>query len=135
MSALNRVIGLKTTPKEAEAIEKPFMQAFRNFITKYLEQNKPALPVSPAEVGSDSVAIMESVVLAGLIKYKTAMVGAIKGKIGEDKAEAMILSAIDRVLGLADASALEQALEGSEQNIMRGVKNMLGGMGLAVHGG
>ena len=134
MSALNRCIGLKTEATENDKMEAICMKGIRQVIEGY---NKNKSPTPGGSTSAEAIpAIFEPKVLTSLNGLKGVSVKAIKATVGEARAEAVALSAIDRVLGFADASLVPPPAEGEEtintegveNHMMQSIKKMLMGM-------
>ncbi|KAF5125136.1 Forkhead box protein L2 [Metarhizium anisopliae] len=136
MSALNRCLGLKKEATENDKMEAICIKGIHQVIDGF---NKK----SPAPGGSTSTGrppILDPKVLNSLNGFKEVSVRAIKNRLGEGRAEVVALSAIDRVLGLADASIVPPSgegesaaasslnLEGVEQHLMSSIRQLLIGM-------
>ncbi|KAF5011410.1 hypothetical protein FDECE_2473 [Fusarium decemcellulare] len=139
MSALNRCIGLKKEATENEKMESICIKGICQVVEGFLKSKKsptpgPAASASPSATGMP--AILDAKVVAGLAGFKDVSIKALKDKLGEAKAEVVTLSAIDRVLGLADASIVPPAgegesggsFEGLEQHLMKSIRQLLTGM-------
>lgn len=144
MSALNRCIGLKRDATENDKMEAICMKGIRQVIegaNKKSPTPGPAASASPA--APDTSLIFDSKVLECVAGFKVVSVKALKDKLGDAKAEAVTLSAIDRVLGLAKASIVPPPgegepqvgnLEGVEQHLMKSIRQLLIGMNQKVQG-
>jgi hypothetical protein len=142
MSALNRCIGLKKEATENDKMEAICMKGIRQVIDGFLKSKSPT--PGPASSASPSVAetplCLEPKVLASLNGFKDVSVKALNPKLGEAKAEAVTLSAIDRVLGIAEASIVPPPgegeavgnFEGIEQHLMKSIRQLLTGMNQKV---
>ncbi|KAL7944675.1 hypothetical protein V8C42DRAFT_325546 [Trichoderma barbatum] len=141
MSALNRCIGLKKEATENDKMEAICIKGIRQVIDGFTK-NKSPTPGSSTALPSDTPPVFEPKVLAALNGLKDASVNAIKAGLGEAKAEAVTLSAIDRVIGLADASIMPKAAEGEpvsnfegvEQHLMKSIRQLLQGMNQKLQG-
>lgn len=71
-------------------------------------RNKPRSPTPGGTAPAGDATLLEPSVLKALLGFKDASFKALKGGVGDDKAEAVTLSAIDRVLGLADDSLIKE---------------------------
>ncbi|RCI08127.1 hypothetical protein L249_6315 [Ophiocordyceps polyrhachis-furcata BCC 54312] len=133
MSALNRVIGLKQGAGSNDNLETICMKGISQVIEGYLVKNK-----SPAasKTAADAPTMLDAQVLKSLNGFKMVSIKALKPRLGEARAEDMALSAIDRVLGLADASSFASTaqqggggnFDGVEQHLMKSVRQLLVGM-------
>ncbi|KAG5656263.1 hypothetical protein KAF25_004539 [Fusarium avenaceum] len=142
MSALNRCIGLKKEATENDKMEAICMKGIRQVIDGFLKSKSPT--PGPASSASPSAAeaplCLEPKVLASLNGFKDVSVKALNPKLGEAKAEAVTLSAIDRVLGIAEASIVPPPgegeavgnFEGIEQHLMKSIRQLLTGMNQKV---
>ena len=134
MSALNRCVGLKTEATENDRMETICIKGIRQVIDGFIK-NKSPTPGS-ATASTEPPPIFEPKVLASLNGFKDVSIRALKARLGEAKAEAVTLSAIDRVLGFADASILPPAAEGEtpgnfegvEQHLIKSIRQLLLGM-------
>ncbi|OAA34840.1 forkhead domain-containing protein [Metarhizium rileyi] len=137
MSALNRCVGLKKDATENDKMEAICIKGILQVIEGFNKNRSPA-PGSPPP--RESPLIIDAKVLASLNGFKDVSIKAIKGRLGEARAEAVALSAIDRVLGLADASIVPQGgegesgaasggnFEGVEQHLIKSIRQLLVGM-------
>lgn len=133
MSALNRCVGLKKDATENEKMEAICMRGIRQVIYGY-PKNKSPTPGGTAS--DDAPPILDAKVLGSLNGFKDVSIKALKGRLGEAKAEAVTLSAIDRVLGFVDASIIPPNgegetsgnFEGVEQHLMKSIRQLLLGM-------
>ncbi|EHK26567.1 uncharacterized protein TRIVIDRAFT_211762 [Trichoderma virens Gv29-8] len=141
MSALNRCIGLKKEATENDKMEAICIKGIRQVIDGFTKGKSPT-PGSSTALPTDTPPVFEPKVLAALNGLKDASVNAIKAGLGEAKAEAVTLSAIDRVIGLADASIMPKAAEGEpvsnfegvEQHLMKSIRQLLQGMNQKLQG-
>jgi hypothetical protein len=139
MSALNRCIGLKKEATENDKMEAICIKGIRQVIDGFTK-NKSPTPGGTAPNPSDPPPIFEPKVLTSLNGFKDVSIKALKARLGEAKAEAVTLSAIDRVLGFVEASIVQQAegetsnFEGVEQHLMKSIKQLLMGMNQKVQG-
>ncbi|KAH6604856.1 forkhead domain-containing [Trichoderma cornu-damae] len=141
MSALNRCIGLKKEATENDKMEAICIKGIRQVIDGFTKGKSPT-PSNSTALPADTPPVFEPKVLAALNGLKDASVNAIKSGLGEAKAEAVTLSAIDRVIGLADASIMPKAAEGEpvsnfegvEQHLMKSIRQLLQGMNQKLHG-
>lgn len=132
MSALNRCIGLKKDATENDKMEAICIKGIRQVIDGFTK--KSPTPGGPAQ--PDTPPVFEAKVLASLNGFKDVSIKALKARLGEARAEAVTLSAIDRVLGLADATIVPPAgegeqggnFEGVEQHLMKSIRQLLMGM-------
>ncbi|KAF7552634.1 hypothetical protein G7046_g7351 [Stylonectria norvegica] len=136
MSALNRCIGLKKEATENDKMEAICMKGIRQVIDGF-SKNKSPTPGGSATPDVSTASILEPKVLHSLTGFKDVSIKALKVKLGEAKAEAVTLSAIDRVLGLAEASIVPSQAEGEsspanfegvEQHLMKSIRQLLTGM-------
>ncbi|KAG8677089.1 hypothetical protein FPOAC1_003100 [Fusarium poae] len=142
MSALNRCIGLKKEATENDKMEAICMKGIRQVIDGYKSKSPTPGPSSSAASPSatETPLFLNSKVLASLNGFKDVSVKALSPKLGEAKAEAVTLSAIDRVLGIADASIVPPPgegeavgnFEGIEQHLMKSIRQLLTGMNQKV---
>ncbi|KAH6985664.1 hypothetical protein BKA56DRAFT_578813 [Ilyonectria sp. MPI-CAGE-AT-0026] len=141
MSALNRCIGLKKEATENDKMETICMKGIRQVIDGFTKTKSPTPGAGPSS--SDAPPIFEAKVLASLTGFKDVSIKALKAKLGESKAEAVTLSAIDRVLGLADASIVPPPAEGEpsvgnfegvEQHLIKSIRQLLTGMNQKLQG-
>ncbi|KAF5650988.1 forkhead box J2 [Fusarium sp. NRRL 52700] len=138
MSALNRCIGLKKEATENDKMETICMKGIRQVVDAYMKSKSPT--PGPASSGSPSatetIPFFDTKVLASINGFKDVSVKALNPKLGEAKAEAVTLSAIDRVLGIADASIVPPPgegeavgnFEGIELHLMKSIRQLLTGM-------
>lgn len=141
MSALNRCIGLKKEATENDKMEAICIKGIRQVIDGFTKGKSPT-PSGSTPLPTDTPPVFESKVLAALNGLKEASVNAIKAGLGAAKAEAVTLSAIDRVIGLADASIMPKAAEGEpvsnfegvEQHLMKSIRQLLQGMNQKLQG-
>lgn len=141
MSALNRCIGLKKEATENDKMEAICIKGVRQVIDGFTK-NKSPTPGGTAPNPNDPPPIFEAKVLASLNGFKDVSIKALKARLGEAKAEAVTLSAIDRVLGFVDASIIPPAgegetsgnFEGVEQHLMKSIKQLLMGMNQKIQG-
>ncbi|POR31790.1 Fork head protein [Tolypocladium paradoxum] len=131
MSALNRCIGLKKDATENDKMEAICIKGIRQVIDGFTKKS----PTPGGSAQPDTPPVFEAKVLASLNGFKDVSVKALKGRLGEARAEAVTLSAIDRVLGLADATIVPPAgegeqgnLEGVEKHIIKSIRLLLVGM-------
>lgn len=133
MSALNRCIGLKKET-ENDKMESICIKGIRQVIDGFLKNTSPA---PGGSTPSDApLPVLEPRVLFSLNGFKDVSVKALEERLGVAKAEAVTLSAIDRVLGLADATIVpapcegeqEVNLEGVEQRLIKTIRQLLVGM-------
>lgn len=134
MSALNRCVGLKKEATENDKMETICIRGIRQVIEGFTK-NKSPTPGGSAS--TEPPPIFEAKVLASLNGFKDVSIKALKGRLGEARAEAVTLSAIDRVLGFADASIVPQSTEGEsssgnfegvEQHLIKSIRQLLMGM-------
>ncbi|RBA11933.1 hypothetical protein FPRO05_03383 [Fusarium proliferatum] len=142
MTALNRCIGLKKEATENDKMETICMKGIRQVVDAYMKSKSPT--PGPASSGSPSAAetmpFFDAKVLASINGFKDVSVKALNPKLGEAKAEAVTLSAIDRVLGIADASIVPPPgegeavgnFEGIELHLMKSIRQLLTGMNQKV---
>ncbi|KAG5982602.1 hypothetical protein E4U55_001669 [Claviceps digitariae] len=140
MSALNRCVGLKKDATENDKMETICIKGIRAVIDGFHNQNRGPGGTTTPPAGTDTPPIFEAKVLASLNGFKDVSIKALKVRLGEGRAEAVTLSAIDRVLGLADASIVPQGggegessagtgnFEGVEQHLIRSIRQLLMGM-------
>ncbi|KAI5462692.1 hypothetical protein BGZ63DRAFT_384539 [Mariannaea sp. PMI_226] len=140
MSALNRCIGLKSEATENEKMESICIKGIGQVIEGFTKNKSPTPGGGPS---SETPPIFEAKVLQSLTGFKAVSIKALKEKLGEAKAEAVTLSAIDRVLGLADASIVPPPAEGEssvgnfegvEQHLMKSIRQLLTGMNFKLQG-
>lgn len=110
MSAINRCIGLKKDSVENEKLEAICMKGVSQVISGAMKNRSPTPGSSSAQPGPAH--IFEPSILTHLNGFRDATVEAIGGKVGEARAEALALSVIDRVLGLAQASIIQPRTDG-----------------------
>ncbi|KAI9900210.1 hypothetical protein N3K66_004472 [Trichothecium roseum] len=133
MSAINQVIGLRqTTGSGNEKMESICIAGLQKVVEGL--KTKEGIQTNP---------IIDAHAIKPLCGFKDVTIKTLGGKMGEDRAEAVALSAIDRVLGFADASVLPPAPEGNatsnagleslEQNLMKSIRQLLTGMNLILH--
>lgn len=143
MSALNRCIGLKKVATENDKMEAICIKGIRQVIDGFTSKNKSPTPGAATTPGPDEpAAIFETKVLTSLNGFKDVSVKALTPRLGEAKAEAVTLSAIDRVLGFVEASIMPPVaegetpgnLEGVEQHLMNSIRQLLRGMNQKIHG-
>ena len=144
MSALNRCIGLKKEATENDKMEAICMKGIRQVIDGFLSKSKSPTPGPASSAASPSTTetplFLDSKILSSLNGFKEVSVKALSPKLGEAKAEAVTLSAIDRVLGIADASIVPPPgegeavgnFEGIEQHLMKSIRQLLTGMNQQV---
>lgn len=138
MSALNRCVGLKKEATENDKMEAICIKGIRQVIEGFNKNNKS--PTPGASASPDTPLILDPKVLGSLTGFKDVSVKALKARVGEARAEAVALSAIDRVLGFADASIVPPSgegesaaapgpnMEGVEQHLMKSIRQLLMGM-------
>ncbi|KAM4065994.1 forkhead domain-containing protein [Hirsutella rhossiliensis] len=134
MSALNRCIGLKKEATENDKMEAICIKGICQVIDGFTKNKSP----TPGGFTASDAAplIFEPRVLVSLNGFKDVSIRALKARLGEAKAEAVALSAVDRVLGLANASIVpppgegEQGgnFEGVEQHLIKSIRQLLVGM-------
>ncbi|KAH8178126.1 forkhead domain-containing protein [Sarocladium implicatum] len=116
---LGAVVGLKNGLKHAtenEKMESICMRGIGQVINGYPRPSKsptPGAAGSPATEAAPSP-VFEPKVLTSLLGFKDVSVKALSQKLGEARAEAVALSAIDRALGLATASIVTPPAENGE---------------------
>ncbi|EXF77379.1 forkhead domain-containing protein [Colletotrichum fioriniae PJ7] len=145
MSALNRCLGLKSAATENQTMEDICMKGIQKLLDGFsTRSNTPGSGGTPTPSGPTNV--FDSKVFNSLLGFKNVSSNALKSRIGEAKAEAVTLSAIDRVLGLADASIVPPPAEASasgspaagfdgiESHLMNSVKQLLLGLNQKLHG-
>lgn len=133
MSALNRCIGLKKEATENDKMEAICIKGIRQVIEGFTNKKSPT---PGGSASSEPPAIFEGKVLASLNGFKDVSIKALKGRLGESRAEAVTLSAIDRVLGFADVSIVTPSegdssggnFEGVEQHLIKSIRQLLSGM-------
>ncbi|KAK2593697.1 hypothetical protein QQS21_008605 [Conoideocrella luteorostrata] len=134
MSALNRCVGLKKEATENDKMETICIKGIRQVIEGFTK-NKSPTPGGSAS--TETPPIFEIKVLTSLNGFKDVSIKALKGRLGEARAEAVTLSAIDRVLGFADASIVSPGgegesstsnFEGVEQHLIKSIRQLLMGM-------
>lgn len=134
MSALNRCIGLKKEATENDKMEMICMKGINQVIDGASKTKSPTPGGSATPDSTPSV--LEAKVLASLNGFKDISIRTLGPKVGDAKAEALTLSAIDRVLGFADASIVPAPAEGEtggnfegvEKHLMSSVRQLLIGM-------
>ncbi|GKT50924.1 fork head transcription factor 1 [Colletotrichum spaethianum] len=145
MSALNRCLGLKNAATENQTMEDICMKGIQKLLDGFsTRSNTPGSGGTPTPTGPSNV--FDPKVFNALVGFKNVSSNALKVRIGEGKAEAVTLSAIDRVLGLADASIVPPPAEAStsgspaagfdgiESHLMNSVKQLLLGLNQKLHG-
>lgn len=132
MSALNRCVGLKKEHTENEKMEAICIKGIRQVIDGFTKNKSPT---PGGTTPNDAPPIFEAKVLASLNGFKDVSIKALKVRLGESKAEAVTLSAIDRVLGFVEASIVPPGgegetanFEGVEQHLMKSIRQLLMGM-------
>ena len=120
MSALNRCVGLKKDATENDKMEAICIKGIRQVIDGFTKTKSPT-PGGSAQPDAPPP-IFEAKVLSSLNGFKDVSIKALKARLGEARAEAVTLSSIDRVLGLADASIVPPAAEGESSNNLEGVE-------------
>lgn len=134
MSALNRCVGLKKEATENDKMEAICIKGIRQVIDGFTKNKSPTPGGGPTP--NDTPPIFEAKVLASLNGFKDVSIKALKARLGEAKAEAVTLSAIDRVLGFVEASIVPPSgegetggnFEGVEQHLMKSIRQLLMGM-------
>ncbi|KND88965.1 Fork head protein [Tolypocladium ophioglossoides CBS 100239] len=132
MSALNRCVGLKKDATENDKMEAICIKGIRQVIDGFTKKS----PTPGGSAQLDTPPVFEAKVLASLNGFKDVFIKALKARLGEARAEAVTLSAIDRVLGLADATIVPPAgegeqggnFEGVEQHLIKSIRQLLMGM-------
>ncbi|KAL2205271.1 hypothetical protein CC79DRAFT_1256096, partial [Sarocladium strictum] len=143
MSALNRCIGLKKNATENEKMESICMKGIGQVINGYPRPSKSPTPAGGAGSPAAEVPpspVFEPKVLASLLGFKDVSVKALSKKLGEARAEAVALSAIDRALGLASASIVTPPAESTEAGasstleayLIQTTRQLIEGMNLKV---
>ncbi|GJC98045.1 forkhead domain-containing protein [Colletotrichum higginsianum] len=145
MSALNRCLGLKNAATENQTMEDICMKGIQKLLDGFsTRSNTPGSGGTPTPTGPGNV--FDPKVFNALVGFKNVSSNALKVRIGESKAEAVTLSAIDRVLGLADASIVpppaeastsaspQAGFDGIESHLMNSVKQLLLGLNQKLHG-
>ncbi|KAJ3472058.1 hypothetical protein NLG97_g11324 [Lecanicillium saksenae] len=133
MSALNRCVGLKKEATENDKMEAICIKGIRQVIDGFTKNKSPT---PGGTTPNDTPPIFEAKVLASLNGFKDVSIKALKARLGEAKAEAVTLSAIDRVLGFVEASIVPPSgegetsgnFEGVEQHLMKSIRQLLMGM-------
>lgn len=141
MSALNRCVGLKKVATENDKMEAICIKGIRQVIDGFTK-NKSPTPGGGGAAPNDIPPVFEPKVLASLNGFKDVSIKALKARLGETKAEAVTLSAIDRVLGFVEASIMPPAAEGEtpgnfegvEQHLMKSIRQLLQGMNQKLQG-
>lgn len=141
MSALNRCIGLKKDATENDKMEAICIKGIRQVIDGFTK-NKSPTPGATTPGPNDAPPIFDAKVLASINGFKEVSIKALKARLGEAKAEAVTLSAIDRVLGFVDASIMPPPVEGEtpgnfegvEQHLMKSIRQLLQGMNQKISG-
>ncbi|KAH7326345.1 hypothetical protein B0I35DRAFT_422472 [Stachybotrys elegans] len=143
MSAVNRCIGLKKEVVGNDKMEDICTRGIGQIINAFLDKQKSPTP-GPSGTPAERPHIFEPKILASLNGFRDVSVKALKEKLGEARAEAVALSAIDRVLGLADASIVPSGvegetqtpgnLEGVEQHLIKSLRQLLIGMNQKLPG-
>ncbi|KAK5987424.1 hypothetical protein PT974_11551 [Cladobotryum mycophilum] len=140
MSALNRCIGLKKEATENDKMETICIKGIRQVIDGFTKGKSPTPGTSATQ--PDTPLVFEPKILASLNGFKDISIKTLKARLGEGRAEAVTLSAIDRVIGLADASIVPKPaegeiagnLEGVEQHLMSSIRQLLMGMHQKLQG-
>lgn len=124
-SALNRCAGLKKEATDQnENMERICMKGIQQVIDGFRSKHRSPTPGSTA-TGSESALIDPSVVRT-LVGFKDVSCNTLKGNLGAVQAEAVTLSAIDRVLGLADESLVnDEKLVNMEQKLIKTARQLL----------
>lgn len=124
-SALNRCAGLKKEATDQnDNMERICMKGIQQVIDGFRSKHRSPTPGSTVP-GSES-ALLEPSVVRTLVGFKDVSCNTLKGNLGPAQAEAITLSAIDRVLGLADDSLVnDDKLANLEQNLMNTAKQLL----------
>lgn len=139
MSALNRSLGLKKDTTDNEKMEAICIKGIRQVVDGFSRSSKS--PTPGGTVNPDVMPpMLEARVVASLNGFRDVSVKALKGRLGEARAEAVALSAIDRVFLLADASIAPPPaegdtignLEGVEQHLMNSIRQLFDGMKLRL---
>ncbi|KAH6690319.1 forkhead domain-containing protein [Plectosphaerella plurivora] len=143
MSALNRCLGLKANATENPAMEEICMKGLQRVLDSFAGQSKSPTPGDSSTGKPATGSVFDARVLNALVGFKGVSSNALKASVGEDRAEAVTLSAIDRVLGFADASIVPPrpgrdgspaepgkppSHEGLEQRLMVSVRALLTGL-------
>jgi hypothetical protein len=138
MSALNRCLGLKKGAPETDKMEAICVKGIGQVLDGFKSKSKSPTPgpSSASASGSaqpESVSIFEPHVIATLNGFKDVSLKALIPRLGDARAEMVTLSAIDRVLGLTNASIVPTGggdgnLEGVELHLMNSVRNLIRGL-------
>jgi hypothetical protein len=111
LSAINRGIGLATRSPvpELDSMEKIVLGVFEDSIkARFSVPGKGPAAGQEAGPGAASEAhILHPALLQTLLKFKASLGETMKASMGELPAEALMLSAMDRVLGFADKSTTQ----------------------------
>jgi hypothetical protein len=140
MSAINRCIGLKKETLENDKMEAICMKGIGQVISGFTKNKSP----TPGGSGTPPATpqIFDPSVLASLNGFRDVSVKALKERLGEARAEAVALSAIDRVLGLSQTSIVAPStegqtpgnLEGVEKHLINSIRTLLTGMNQKLPG-
>jgi hypothetical protein len=111
LSAINRGIGL------AQSSPVPELDSMESIVLSIFQQGIKArfsVPSTTKTAGQESsqpapsqAQILRPALLETLLEFKASMVETLKGKLGDLAAEALLLSAMDRVLGFSDKSTMQ----------------------------
>lgn len=124
-SALNRCAGLKKEATDQnDNMERICMKGIQQVIDGFRSKHRSPTPGStPTEHKS---ALIDPSVVRTLVGFKDVSCNTLKGNLGAVQAEAVTLSAIDRVLGLADESWLnDDKLVNMEEKLINTAKQLL----------
>ncbi|KAJ9141754.1 Forkhead domain-containing protein [Pleurostoma richardsiae] len=134
MSVVNRSIGLaqeSSVPGE-EALEKIIFGVFQTYKTSFPK----TVAAESGGAGADPEALARAAsgqfldprLVAVVLRFKSSMVDILKGKLGQQKSEALVLSAIDRVLGFTERSMMHTESETERKEFADAENVLMGGM-------
>jgi hypothetical protein len=112
LSAINRGIGLATRSPvpELNSMESVILGVFQQSLRAHTAATDPTKGAQmPPQAPSAEAQVLQPELLQVLLKFKADMMGALNTKLGELPAEALLLSAMDRVLGFSDKSSTQPA--------------------------
>ena len=104
MSVVNRGLGLAqdSIVPEHDAFEKVILGVFETYKTSYPKQLSQETTDPAVLARAASGQFLDPQLVLVIMRFKASMLEIIKSKLGAQKSEVLILSAIDRVLGFTE---------------------------------
>ncbi|CAH0004767.1 unnamed protein product [Clonostachys byssicola] len=127
-SAINRCAGLKTEGGENDNVERICIKGIRQVVDGFLSKHRSPTPGGSSTQGTtEASGMLDPHALKTLLGFKNVSCSTLQASLGAAQAEAVTLSAIDRVLGLADVSLVRdnERLTSLETSLMQTTRQLL----------